>query len=120
MPSAAFGVIAQDDAHPPQPWRTLTESEQAAFDLGHRMGEDLSDRDVAGEVALSEFRTAPLWGINASMASGRALRLMHDGRARSIEEAIAWHGGARAASRAAFEKLSKEDRDTLLAWIATL
>jgi CxxC motif-containing protein (DUF1111 family) len=80
----------------------------------------LSDRDLAGEVALSEFRTAPLWGINASVASGRALRLMHDGRARSIEEAIAWHGGAGAASRAAFEKLSKEDRDTLLAWIATL
>ncbi|MEJ0034658.1 MAG: di-heme oxidoredictase family protein [Gammaproteobacteria bacterium] len=88
--------------------------------LLHYMGEDLSDRDAAGEVVLSEFRTAPLWGINASVASVRALRLMHDGRARSIEEAIAWHGGAGATSRAAFEKLSKEDRDTLLAWIATL
>ena len=88
--------------------------------LLHYMGEDLSDRDAAGDVVLSEFRTAPLWGINASVASVRALRLMHDGRARSIEEAIAWHGGAGAASRAAFEKLSKEERDALLAWIATL
>jgi CxxC motif-containing protein (DUF1111 family) len=91
--------------------------------LLHYMGEDLSDRDADGEVALSEFRTAPLWGINASVAavaSGRGLRLMHDGRARSIEEAIAWHGGAGAASRAAFENLSKENRDALLAWIATL
>lgn len=88
--------------------------------LLHYMGEDLSDRDAAGDVALSEFRTAPLWGINASVASVRALRLMHDGRARSIEEAMAWHGGAGATARAAFEKLSKEDRDALLAWIATL
>ena len=88
--------------------------------LLHYLGEDLSDRDAAGDVALSEFRTAPLWGINASVASVRALRLLHDGRARSIEEAIAWHGGAGAASRMAFEKLSKEERDALLAWIATL
>jgi CxxC motif-containing protein (DUF1111 family) len=88
--------------------------------LLHYLGEDLSDRDAAGEVVLSEFRTAPLWGINASVASVRALRLMHDGRARSIEEAIAWHGGAGSASRAAFEKLTKQERDALVAWIATL
>ena len=88
--------------------------------LLHYMGEDLSDRDVAGEVVLSEFRTAPLWGINASVASVRALHLLHDGRARSIEEAIEWHGGAGAVSRAAFEKLTKEERDALVAWIATL
>ena len=50
----------------------------------------------------------------------RGVRLLHDGRARSIEEAIEWHGGAGAASRAAFEKLAKQERDALLAWIATL
>ncbi|MEJ1962367.1 MAG: di-heme oxidoredictase family protein [Gammaproteobacteria bacterium] len=88
--------------------------------LLHYLGEDLSDRDVAGNVALSEWRTAPLWGLNASVATGRPLRLMHDGRARSIEEAIAWHGGGAASSRAAFEGLPKQDRDALVAWIATL
>jgi hypothetical protein len=29
------GVSVQDDAHPPQPWRTLSSNEQAAFDLGY-------------------------------------------------------------------------------------
>ena len=88
--------------------------------LLHYMGEELSDRDVAGNVALSEWRTAPLWGINASVATGRPLRLLHDGRARSIEEAIAWHGGSAASARAAYEGLSKQDRESLVAWIATL
>ena len=54
--SAAFGMVAQDDAHPPQPWRALTESEQAAFDLGHAVfntqwtaaGEPAGRRDGLG------------------------------------------------------------------------
>ena len=54
--SAAFGVVAQDDAHPPQPWRALTESEQTTFDLGHAVfntqwtpaGEPAGRRDGLG------------------------------------------------------------------------
>jgi CxxC motif-containing protein (DUF1111 family) len=31
----SVGESVQDDAHPPQPWRQLTASEQATFDLGY-------------------------------------------------------------------------------------
>ncbi|MEJ1962368.1 MAG: di-heme oxidoredictase family protein [Gammaproteobacteria bacterium] len=51
-----FGVVAQDDAHPPQPWRSLSAEEQQAFDLGHAVfntqwtpaGEPAGRRDGLG------------------------------------------------------------------------
>jgi CxxC motif-containing protein (DUF1111 family) len=39
---------------------------------------------------------------------------MHDGRARTVEEAIAWHGGEAAAARARFNALPKPDRRALV------
>ncbi len=88
--------------------------------LLHDLGPDLADRDVVGRVIPTEWRTAPLWGINASVATGRPLRLMHDGRARSIEEAIAWHGGSAAEARAEFERLSATERAAVVRWISSL
>lgn len=49
--------------------------------LLHDLGDALADRDISGVFVPSLWRTAPLWGLNASVNSGQALRLLHDGRA---------------------------------------
>lgn len=47
-------------------------------------------------------------------------RLLHDGRARNITEAILWHGGEASESRDAFLGMSKEERDALIAFLRSL
>ena len=54
------------------------------------------------------MRTAPLWGLH------HRTKFLHDGRATSIEGAIAQHGGQAAASRSAFNALSTSDRNAML------
>jgi CxxC motif-containing protein (DUF1111 family) len=46
--------------------------------------------------------------------------LLHDGRARSFEEAILWHGGEAEASREAFKALSLKERLQLLRFLESL
>jgi CxxC motif-containing protein (DUF1111 family) len=46
--------------------------------------------------------------------------LLHDGRARNPAEAILWHGGEATVSREAFRAMPKDDRDALLAFLASL
>ena len=88
--------------------------------LVHDMGDGLADRDLDGQVARSEWRTAPLWGMNAAYATGQKPRLLHDGRARSITEAIVWHAGEGQAASARFGELSAEQRRTLVQWVEGL
>lgn len=88
--------------------------------LLHDLGRGLADRDLAGRPVPSLWRTAPLWGLSVSVESGRSLRLLHDGRARSIEEAIAWHGGVATGARMRFDALAAGERQALLDWIAAL
>ena len=49
-----------------------------------------------------------------------ATTFLHDGRARTLAEAIMWHGGEADAAKQAFRRASKADRDALLAFLATL
>ncbi|WP_240099535.1 di-heme oxidoredictase family protein [Thermomonas flagellata] len=88
--------------------------------LLHDLGPDLADRDGAGRPLPSRWRTAPLWGMSTALEGQRPLRLLHDGRARSLEEAIAWHGGQAAAARARFDALPAAQRERLLDWLQTL
>jgi CxxC motif-containing protein (DUF1111 family) len=88
--------------------------------LLHDMGDDLADRTLNNKRVHSEWRTAPLWGISASFATSQTLRLLHDGRARTIEEAVLWHGGAATAARERFIALDTAQRTTLLDWLRTL
>ena len=83
----------------------------------HDLGSGLADRDVSGAPVLSKWRTAPLWGLNASVRSGQPLRLLHDGRARSLDEAILWHDGEGRAARTRFEHLTGAERRELTTWI---
>ena len=88
--------------------------------LVHDMGAGLADRDIEGEPVRSQWRTAPLWGMHAAVVTDQPLRLLHDGRARSVEEAIAWHDGEGGGARAAFMHLSAQQRRELVLWIDAL
>ncbi len=81
--------------------------------LLHDMGPALADlcKGVAGR---AEFRTEPLMGLRARS------RFLHDGRALTLESAIAAHGGQGAAAAEAFSDLSRQDRDALVRFLKSL
>ena len=101
--------------------------------LLHDMGPELADNLGEGAASGSEWRTAPLWslGLGPCVTGGvegpvqsetctPSESYLHDGRARTIAEAIRWHGGEGAASREAFEALSSEQQDAVVRFIKTL
>lgn len=88
--------------------------------LLHDMGPDLAD-DVPDHLASgSEWRTQPLWGLGLISTVNSHTFLLHDGRARSIEEAILWHGGEAANSRNNFKAMTAIQRAQLLAYLRSL
>lgn len=88
--------------------------------LLHDMGEGLSDNRPEGVATGREWRTPPLWGIGQTEAVSAHTYFLHDGRARSIEEAILWHGGEAQAARDGYAALAKQDRDKLLKFLESL
>jgi CxxC motif-containing protein (DUF1111 family) len=89
--------------------------------LLHDMGPDLDDGYAEGSATTSEWRTTPLWGLGLSKNSqGGRYFLLHDGRAASIEEAVEFHGGEAASSRAAFFGLSLEQKRQILRFLESL
>lgn len=88
--------------------------------LLHDMGEELADHRPDHDASGSEWRTAPLWGVGLVPVVNRHDRLLHDGRARGVEEAILWHGGEASASRDAFRALSSVERARLLRFLEAL
>ena len=81
--------------------------------LLHDMGPELADICL-GDALPSEFRTEPLMGLNLSAT------FLHDGRARSPEEAVRMHGGEAARSRSRFVALAQRDREALLEFLGSL
>lgn len=88
--------------------------------LLHDMGPELADGRPDFLASGSEWRTPPLWGLGLVSVVSKHSMLLHDGRARSITEAILWHGGEAAASRDAFRSMSREDRAALAAFLGSL
>jgi CxxC motif-containing protein (DUF1111 family) len=88
--------------------------------LLHDMGEGLADDRPEGVASGREWRTPPLWGIGLTETVNGHTYFLHDGRARSLTEAILWHGGEAQAARDAFAALPKENRDALLAFLSSL
>ena len=88
--------------------------------LLHDLGEGLADDRPDGDATGREWRTAPLWGIGLVETVNGHTRFLHDGRARSLEEAILWHGGEAEASRDAFTELDADDRAAVLAFLESL
>ncbi|MFL0792743.1 MAG: di-heme oxidoredictase family protein [Prochlorococcus sp.] len=89
--------------------------------LLHDMGPGLDDGVAEEGLSLSsEWRTAPLWGLGMAKRVNRKVGFLHDGRARTVEEAILWHGGEAAQSRQNYENLSNKKKRQLLAWLDQL
>jgi CxxC motif-containing protein (DUF1111 family) len=61
-----------------------------------------------------------LWGIGFTEATAGAESYLHDGRARSLTEAILWHGGEGEKAQKAFAALAEGDKTALLAFLKSL
>lgn len=88
--------------------------------LLHDMGPGLADDLPEGHATGSEWRTAPLWGIGLTKLVSPRAGYLHDARARTILEAILWHGGEAEPQRTAVIALPKPDREALLAFLESL
>lgn len=88
--------------------------------LLHDMGPGLADGRPDFLANGNEWRTPPLWGIGLIENVNNHTRLLHDGRARDIAEAILWHDGEGLAAREAFRKMTREEREALLRFLESL
>lgn len=89
--------------------------------LVHDMGPGLDDGYTEGSAKTSEWRTAPLWGLGlAPNSQGGKYFLLHDGRARSIEEAILMHGGEATIIVNRFKQLSSAQQQQLIKFLQSL
>lgn len=126
---ARFGELGCDSCHVPS-HRTRTDSElEEVRDqliwpytdlLLHDMGDGLSDHRPSFAAEGNEWRTPPLWGIGRYPTVNNHDRLLHDGRARGVAEAILWHGGEASGAKAGFEELSAADRRDLITFVESL
>jgi CxxC motif-containing protein (DUF1111 family) len=82
--------------------------------LLHDMGEDLADGIIMNDATGSEFRTQPLWGLAATGP------YLHDGRAKTIKEAVLAHGGEAQASRDASAEFADEQGADLVEFLLSL
>ena len=139
---AVFAAVGCDGCHRSDvvtsPYHPLSEvraqrihpyTDLLLHDLGPELADDLGEGDATG----AEWRTPPLWGIglgpcvtggvagpNQQQVCTPHESYLHDGRARTLTEAIRWHGGEGAASKEAFLGASADDQAALLRFLGTL
>ena len=114
-----FGELRQQTIYP--------YTDLLLHDMGEGLASSLGEEEASGE----EWRTPPLWGIGlGACVTGGAEgpfqeqvctpdeNYLHDGRARSLSEAILWHGGEAEQARLAFE--SSNEQEALLAFLRSL
>jgi len=125
---ALFRAAGCDGCHVPSHRTAKTDieplSEQTIWPytdlLLHDMGEALSDERPVFEAQGQEWRTPPLWGIGLLQDVNKHERLLHDGRARGVAEAILWHGGEAEAAAESFRTMSADDRAALVRFVRSL
>lgn len=88
--------------------------------LLHDMGVGLADNRPDGLATGTEWKTPPLWGIGLIHVVNQHTFLLHDGRARNVEEAILWHGGEAENAKEAFKSLTKTEREALIKFVNSL
>lgn len=88
--------------------------------LLHDMGEALSDGRPSFAASGNEWRTPPLWGLGHYPVINGHDRLLHDGRARGVAEAILWHGGEAEDIKQGFVELPASERLDLIAFVESL
>lgn len=89
-------------------------------DLGDGLAETHLDGTPSVNTAARRWRTAPLWGLGRRTEVQGTPGFLHDGRARTIEEAILWHGGEAATSRRRYLNAARSDREDLLTFLGSL
>lgn len=99
--------------------------------LLHDMGDDLADRTIAGKLPSKdlqveflansyEWRTPALWGIGLAQTVDAQATFLHDGRARTLMEAVLWHGGEAKKQQLKVLQLDKQGRAELNAFLQSL
>ena len=89
--------------------------------LVHDMGPGLDDGVAEhGHTRSAEWRTTPLWGLGLTRRVNGKAGYLHDGRARTVDEAIRWHGGEAEGARETYLALAPKDRQVLLDWLQGL
>jgi CxxC motif-containing protein (DUF1111 family) len=88
--------------------------------LLHDMGPGLADGRPDFLASGREWRTPPLWGIGLVETVNQHSNFLHDGRARSLLEAVLWHGGEAEPARERVKRLSAQDRNALVAFLQSL
>ncbi len=88
--------------------------------LLHDLGNDLADGRTDFLANGKEWRTPPLWGIGLTRLVNGHTHFLHDGRARSLQEAILWHGGEAEFSKKSYLRLSKKDRNAVISFLESL
>ncbi|GAB2711006.1 di-heme oxidoreductase family protein [Halomonas garicola] len=88
--------------------------------LIHDMGEGLADNRAEFEASGQEWRTPPLWGIGLAQTVNPRARFLHDGRARTLQEAVLWHGGEAENAREQYRQLPKDKRQSVLRFLESL
>ena len=87
--------------------------------LLHDMGKALADERVEFKASKQEFRTTPLWGLS-DYKNNSKVRYLHDGRAKTLNEAILWHGGEAKASKLKYKNLQKKEKEKLIKFLRSL
>ncbi|MFV0492660.1 MAG: di-heme oxidoredictase family protein [Pseudorhodobacter sp.] len=88
--------------------------------LLHDMGDGLADNRPEARATGREWRTPPLWGIGMTRQVSGYSSFLHDGRARSLLEAILWHGGEAQNARDHIVTVPAEDRAALIRFLGSL
>jgi CxxC motif-containing protein (DUF1111 family) len=88
--------------------------------LLHDMGAGLADGQLVGAATGREWRTPPLWGIGLTSTVTKKAFYLHDGRARTLEEAILWHGGEAEKARDNYATMTRADRENLIKFLESL
>jgi CxxC motif-containing protein (DUF1111 family) len=124
-----FGNYGCADCHVPT-LRTAVDARPAALAgktfhpytdlLLHDMGEDLADGRPDHLAGGRDWRTPALWGIGLASTVEPRAGFLHDGRARSLLEAILWHGGEAIDACDAVRQASPENRSALLRFLESL
>ncbi|MDO9639926.1 MAG: di-heme oxidoredictase family protein [Pseudotabrizicola sp.] len=88
--------------------------------LLHDMGDGLADNRPEARSTGTEWRTPPLWGIGLTQQVSGHSTFLHDGRARTLLEAILWHGGEAQAARDRVVDMPAADRADLIRFLESL
>ena len=88
--------------------------------LLHDMGEALADGRPDFLANGRQWKTPPLWGIGLLRDANGHTRLLHDGRANGVLEAVLWHGGEATASQQQVLGWTAQERAALVAFVESL